>query len=311
MVWMGVDESSGGSGGEVIDACHLLRQAGRFAVPLPLAECTLLGGWMIERSGLHIPDGPATVPVARGADSLVLEDGHLRGRLTSVPWGGLVTTVVAIADSSEGERAVLIDPSTAVVISRFNVAGEPRDELMLDGVGVASERIGAACHGLRRELTLRGALSRVLLMAGALESVSELTVDYANQRKQFGRSIASFQAVGNRLAKLCAEVESSSLAAEVAAQRFADVGVDAEFDIAAAKANVSLAASAVATDAHQIHGAVGMTQEYPLHRYTRRLWSWRQEWGSERSWSESLGRLVHEIEPSRLWPKLTTGLSER
>jgi acyl-CoA dehydrogenase len=308
MTSLGVAEAAGGSGGEVADACTLLRLAGRHGVALPLAECSLLGGWLLERTNFQLPMGLLSVPVARGADSLVIEWGRLRGRLTWVPWGEAASTVVAVADSPEGERVVLIDPMTADIDRGHNMAGEPRDALTFNDVVLPGDRCSEPQENIRHELKLRGALSRSLLMAGAMEAVADLTVRYANERKQFGRSIAAFQAVGNRLAQLCAESESSSLAADVAAQRFAEIGVAAAFEIAATKANISRAATVVASHAHQVHGAIGMTQEYPLHRFTTRLWGWRQEWGSERMWSESLGQMIDDLGAVQIWPRLTEGL---
>jgi alkylation response protein AidB-like acyl-CoA dehydrogenase len=61
---------------------------------------------------------------------------------------------------------------------------------------------------------------------------------------------------------------------------------------AAARAVAAACAGAVATGAHQLHGAIGVTQEYPLHRLTRRLWAWRDEDGSQRRWEETVGAEV-------------------
>ncbi|NNN18874.1 MAG: acyl-CoA dehydrogenase, partial [Acidimicrobiaceae bacterium] len=103
---------------------------------------------------------------------------------------------------------------------------------------------------------------------------------------------------------------AATFAAAVAARRFADVGVGAAFEVAAANATASRAASEVAAYAHQVHAAVGMTQEYQLHHFTRRLWAWRQEWGSERYWSEMLGRQVVVGGADSLWAHVATGLVE-
>jgi acyl-CoA dehydrogenase len=145
-------------------------------------------------------------------------------------------------------------------------------------------------------------------MAGAMEAAADLTVDYAGQRQQFGRPIAAFQAVGQRLVRLSSEAEAGILATEVAARRFAEVGVEAGFEVGAAKATAGRAASEVATHAHQVHGAIGMTREYTLHHFTRRLWTWRQEWGSEARWSRAVGEQVTAAGAAALWPRVATGL---
>lgn len=148
-------------------------------------------------------------------------------------------------------------------------------------------------------------------MTGAMESVSEITLDYANQRVQFGRRIATFQAVAQRLVRLSSEAELAGLTTDVAARRFAESGMNASFEVAVAKATSSRSASEVTAHAHQVHGAIGMTQEYALHRFTRRLWVWRQEWGSERSWAEVLGGQMADVSGQGIWPRLATGLVER
>src|SRR5262249_41505705 len=67
--WVGVPEDAGGSGGDVSDACTLVRLAGRHAGPLPLAECSLIGGWLVAAAGLQLPGGePISVATPRAGD---------------------------------------------------------------------------------------------------------------------------------------------------------------------------------------------------------------------------------------------------
>jgi acyl-CoA dehydrogenase len=307
--WIGVPESAGGSGGEVTDACTLLRLAGRHAVPLPLAEGGLLGGWLLAEAGLELPGGPVTVAVPRPADRLVIEDGRVTGTLTWVPWGAQAEVVALAAvgpTPGDGTQVVTLDPGEASVQSGHNVAGEHRDRLTW--ARAEPRQAGTPDRDVAPELWLRGALSRALLMAGAMEAVADLTVEYAAQRQQFGRPVGSFQAVAQRLVRMSSEAEAGILATEVAAQRFAQVGAAAAFEIAVAKSSASRAASEVAAHAHQVHGALGMTREYTLHHFTRRLWSWRQEWGSERHWSQTVGTQVTAAGPDALWPRVATGL---
>jgi acyl-CoA dehydrogenase len=218
----------------------------------------------------------------------------------------VVALAAAGSTPAAGIRVVALDPALAALEAGHNVAGEPRDRLTWDGVTPRME--GTPPGDVAAELALRGALSRALLMAGAMEAVADLTVDYAGQRQQFGRPIAAFQAVGQRLVRLSSEAEAGILATEVAARRFAEVGVEAGFEVAAAKASTARAASEVATHAHQVHGAIGMTREYTLHHFTRRLWTWRQEWGSEARWSRAVGEQVTAAGADVLWPRVATGL---
>lgn len=309
LVWLGVGEAAGGSGGDVTDAVLLVRMAGAHAVPLPLAECALLGGWLVEQAGLTLPGGPVTVAVPRRGDDMAIDAaGRLTGQLQRVPWGRKAAAVVAIASGHDGPEVVLVDPVTATsAAAGTNVAGEPRDRLGFDGVAVpASSRASVGADVVSR-LELRGTLSRVLLLAGAAESASTLTISYASERHQFGRPVAAFQAVAQRMVRMASEAEAAMLAATVAAQRLAELG-DGDGDVAAtvalAGASVTRSAAEVAANAHQVHGAIGMTQEYPLHHFTRRMWAWSHEWGSERLWNARIGVSAAAAGTELLWPRV-------
>ena len=114
--------------------------------------------------------------------------------------------------------------------------------------------------------------------------MARLTVAYAGERRQFGRPIAAFQAVQQQL---CHDRPGRVLVAVAAVDGARSLpGV---FEIAAAKAIASRAALTATRAAHQVHGAMGMTQEYRLHHFSRRLWAWRSEYGDEQQWAGRLG----------------------
>jgi acyl-CoA dehydrogenase len=309
--YVSVPEEAGGSGGDVADACALLTVAGRFAAPVPLAETGLLGGWLLAAAGLELPDGPLSVAVGRPGDVVELSGGpgswRLNARVQRVPWGGRSERVAMLA-AVGGERYVVSAPTaSADVTAGHNLAAEPRDalewtdaELPDDAVGVAPARVDAEA------LRLRGALSRAALISGALARVDELTVRYTGERQQFGRPIARFQAVQIHLVTIAEEAQLAGLATEVAALNARpEPGF---FDVAAAKAAASEAATIAARASHQAHGAIGMTKEYELGQLSRRLWSWRDEFGSEKHWSRELGRRLAEAGADELWPRISTGL---
>ena len=76
-------------------------------------------------------------------------------------------------------------------------------------------------------------------------------------------------------------------------------------EIMMAKIRVGEAASKSARIAHQVHGAIGITEEYELQQSTRRLWSWRDEFGNETYWAINLGQEVIRMGADRLWPFIT------
>jgi len=140
-------------------------------------------------------------------------------------------------------------------------------------------------------------------MAGGIESLLQQSVRYATERRQFGRPIGNFQAIQHNLAVLASHAAAASVAAERA---FAAADSDnLAFHVAAAKIRAGEAAGIAAGLAHQVHGAIGFTYEHSLHFATRRLWSWRAEFGGESHWSAQLGRHVTARGADALWPDLT------
>src|SRR5262249_27762538 len=121
------------------------------------------------------------------------------------------------------------------------------------------------------------------------------------------RPIAKFQAVQHSLARLAGEVAAamaaSGSAAEVAATR-APSEEAVLLEGASAKIRVGEAAGEGAGMAHQVLGAIGFTREHSVHRFTRRLGAWRDDFGNESSWAVTLGGLVAGKGADALWPML-------
>jgi acyl-CoA dehydrogenase len=153
------------------------------------------------------------------------------------------------------------------------------------------------------DLLVRGALVRAIQMAGALSRVLELTVEYTTVRVQFGRPIGRFQAVQQELGRLAGEVMASAAAVEGAVT--AAMAGPCEMEVAAAKIRTAESATLATRIAHQLHGAIGFTEEHQLHRFTTRLWSWRDEFGGEREWATRLGRFAAAGGPAGYWDWLT------
>jgi acyl-CoA dehydrogenase len=129
-----------------------------------------------------------------------------------------------------------------------------------------------------------------------------LSIDYANTRIQFGRPIGKFQAIQHMVAELAAEAAAAKAAVQLAL-RGLDIGRIFE-SAAIAKIRTSMAAGKASAIAHQVHGAIGVTEEHILHHFTRRAWQWRADAGDEHFWSERLGQHVLEQEGAQFWPTL-------
>lgn len=311
---LAVPEALGGSGGSLGEAADVLRAAGRHAVPLPLAETGLLAGWALAASGLQVPRGPlSAVPVHRTPNEEVTlrregEGWSLSGRVRRVPWAREAKRLVVIGRAEDGIRVASVDPAACGMTLGENMAGEPRDDVVFDEARAAAGEVAEAGPGVGTEgLLLRGALARSVLMSGALERVLELSLRYATERRQFGRPIGRFQAVQQQLAVLAGEVAAADAAASAAVESVELKGIEeAAFEVAAAKVRVGEAAGVAAGISHQVHGAVGFTERHPLRHATLRLWSWREEFGSESEWAGYLGGVVLGRGPERLWPTVTT-----
>lgn len=313
MPWVGIPEARGGAGGTIADATKVVRQVGRYAAPVPVAETGLVGGGFAASLGIEVPRGIVSAAVPSKGDMLRVDAaGKVSGVLKRVPWGRQADAVVAVAEADSGRRAVLLDRQSATVEERDNIAGEPRDALSFDAVAVPGEHVVECSDDAAEELYLRGAISRAVLVAGASRAVARMAVKYTQERVQFGRKIADFQAVSTRLAVLVEESEAAYLASRILTSRLEHQTHGAAlagyvFEIAAAKAATARSAAEVSRQGHQVHGAIGMTREYPLHRFNRRLWVWAHEYGSERSWNKRLGSTLLANGIENIWPTVAAG----
>lgn len=289
------------AGGSLDSAVAVLCAAGRHAVPVPLAE-TMLAGWLLSACGQEVPEGPLSVAPVRGGDLLTLQTTgadivRVSGSARRIPWARQVRYLVVVGEAEDGETVALVEAAATHISRAENLAGEPRDDASFDDAEVAAHATGQDI-GLEA-LVQRGALARAALISGALDHVLTATVQYAGERKQFGRAIAKFQAIQHHLASLAGH-SAATTAAVNAAAKSAD-----PFDIAVAKARASEAAGEAAAIAHQVHGAIGFTYEHSLHHSTKRLWAWREEFGNEAYWHDSLGKLVAARGADGLWPMIT------
>jgi acyl-CoA dehydrogenase len=292
-------ESEGGLGGGWEDAFPVLMCTGLHTVRLPIAE-TLVARRLLIGAGMPLPNGPIALGWTQRALELTRSPGgawRLNATLPGVAWGNAVRHVLVAVDREAGGQLILVD-SLAIRPThiRENMAGEPVADLQFEDIDVVA--IGTA-HENPFE---RAALARTVTMAGALSAALHLSVQHANDRRQFGRPIGKFQAIQHSLALLANETAAVNCAA-LAACRAASRG-NAQFEIAAAKLRANRAVGIATSIAHQVHGAIGFTREHTLHLATQRLWSWRSEYGNDRYWAAMLGKRVAALGARNLWSHL-------
>lgn len=302
-----VPEELGGQGATLSEQVDVLAAAGRHAAPLPLMETGLLAGWLLTRAGLAAPTGPMTVAPAGPHDRLTLRrDGDrplLSGTATGVPFASAADHLVVLARGERGAwHVALVDARAAALTPGTSVAGEPRDEVRLDGVEPAPDRVAPSpvdAGQLRR----RAALGRSILMLGALEAVRDMTIAHTREREQFGRPLARLQVVQSMLAELARDVALARAAVDLAIAAAAADDDLPLLEVTSASVACATAAARASATAHQLHGAIGITREHALHLYTRRLWAWRDDGVPSEAWARRLGEALLDG-TGELWPEI-------
>ncbi len=300
-----VPEDCGGSGTSLAEGFGVLGAAGRFAIAVPLAE-TMLAGWLLAQARIASPEGEMTVAPASPKDRITLNpDGTLSGRARGVPFAKMARHIAVLASGHGGLSIALVDAAKVRIEAGLNLANDNSDTVTFDNVEPSA--IEPAPKGFdQNALMLMGGVARSLQIAGALESMLDISVRYSNERVAFEKKISKFQAVQHNLAKLAGESAAALAAATSAADTLANsasFNSDAVFlEAVAAKIRCSEAAEKGGAIAHQVHGAIGFTIEHILHRYSLRALSWRDDFGSESYWAVELGKRVAARGADELWP---------
>lgn len=276
-------ESAGGAALPLRDLAPVLFVTGRHALPLPLAQ-TIFARALLQTSGIALPDGPiALAGFEDGASAALVADAR------HAQWFLL----------QDGERCLLLPAAEA----RAEATGAHSDLTLRVGRPDAS---AAATFALPvGTLRTQGACLHAAQLAGALSHVLDMTLQYANDRQQFGRAIGKFQAIQHQVSEMAEHVAAARVAAQLACD--SGTGTPDRLRAAIGKLRASDAVTPVAAIAHAVHGAIGITEEYDLQLYTRRLHAWRVADGSERWWSRLLGEAVctspgrNAVELVRAW----------
>lgn len=282
-----VTEDAGGAGLSLSDAFGLFFLCGRHALPVPLAQ-TMIARHVLALNGIDIPDGPMVISP--------LPTGHTDTRIEcrNIPFGSLAQFVVVPHGQASSKGKDLLLPTAAGARSATGVHGSQQAHLSWDQPGS-----GIVIESVFPWLEVAAAITAAK-MAGAMDTVLKTTVKYAGERSQFGRPIGKFQAVQQQLSVLAELTAASRVAAELGCQPSAN-GATNILAAAVAKARASEAAGTVVSIAHGVHAAMGITEEYDLQLYTRRLIEWRTDYGSAGYWNRRVGDAVLSSEaPSTL-----------
>jgi acyl-CoA dehydrogenase len=282
-----------GSEASWFEAGALLASAAHHGVPGPFAENDLLATWVLEQAGATPTDDAVRTFARSKAD----------GTAVAVPWATEVDRVVVLTPTGSGWIVRDLEPA------EFEASGEPAQ---LPGVSTWNLVISAEASTAKalpvpdivvEELTFRGALARSVQTRGALERVLELCIEHANTRIQFGRKLAKFQMTQEAIANIALEVGMAGCAVD-GAVRIAAAGGDHRLATAIARSVTNAATASVVRLAHQVHGAIGATDEHVLPRITGPMLGWRRDFGSPRHWDVLVcDRVAHGDAPT--WDQIT------
>lgn len=267
-------EEAGGGGAGWSDLHAVVSLCGAHAMPIPLAQT--LAARVLVGADEELPRGLISF-----APVLLQRDPDSGLHAPHVPGGRTASHIIA----ARGDRLVLLDVADAqaehsgVHASGLASFAWPRSAARVLAAGAPADALQPLA-----------ALLHAALMAGAMKRAFDLSMAYANERVQFGKAIGKFQAIQHQLSVMAELVAAAGMAAEAAFS--AAAGSLPLPACAVAKARASEAAQQVASMAHAIHGAIGVTEEYELQLHTRRLHEWRMAHGSESHWNRVLGRVL-------------------
>jgi alkylation response protein AidB-like acyl-CoA dehydrogenase len=268
-------ESAGGLGLSLLDQVLLLEEAGRFAVPEPLADVSAVALPLIAEQGgalagewlARAASGEATVALGLEPQPFVADAA--RAGLLLMQHGDELHAVARTKARLSALRSV--DGARRL----FAVEWTPSKASC-----IASGARGAA---LARAAFERGAVAAAAELIGLGRALIDMSVGYARGREQFGQPIGSFQAVKHHLASAFARLELARPLVQHAAYSIVHGLESRPLDVAAAKACASDAAYACSRAALQCHGAIAYTFEYPAHLWMKRVWVKMRSWG-DASW---------------------------
>lgn len=306
--WLGllIPEEHGGSGMQFADMAVLLHEWGAALAPGPLVESSVVAASLIADSDSDDTRSRLLSEIASGESviipavtSLAGEGGRitasetaqgwvLGGAANFVPYENTADTLLIPATTDAGVAIFALNTglcSGTVTETPIKMAsGVPTYDLGLNEVVCPSAAMmispSAAEDAIRRAKSI-GATARAVQMVGAGKAVLDRTLEYVKERRQFGRPIGAFQAIQHYMADMALKVKSAQLMVQRAAWAIDNVDDERKRHelVSQAKWAANMLMPQVCWTAHQVHGAIGFTWEHDLHLYTRRMLSWRAEYG--------------------------------
>jgi alkylation response protein AidB-like acyl-CoA dehydrogenase len=324
--WMGLalPEKYGGADMTFLDLAVLLEEMGRACLPGPFFSSVVLGGLpildigteeqkqaylpkiasgesiftlaLIEADGTCTADSIATKAAASGNDYII------NGTKVFVPDANVADYMLYVARTSEkgkpedGITVFVVDAKSPGISNTVlkTMANDKLCEVVFDQVKVPKENIlGKLDEGWSevQKIIERAAVAKCCEMVGCIQKALEMTVDYAKDRKQYGRPIGSFQVIQHYCADMATDVDGTRLSTYQAVWMMSE-GLPCTEKVAIAKAWAGEACGRVMALAHQIHGAIGCTIDHDLQFYTRRAKGAELTFGDSMFYREVVAREI-------------------
>ncbi len=265
-------EVAEGAGLTLADVWSILFCMGRHALPLPYAQTMLARAWL-HHHGQRMPEGSITfAPFQVSADGTGL-------CARAVTFGRTADWVLA-----QHDKNVWLLPVIQAQAKHSGAHGSLDADLYWSAEVTQSALLGDWAAPQFRDLL---AISLAVLIAGATDRVFEMTLQHANQRVQFGKPIGKFQAVQQQVSEMAELVFGARMASEMSCR--SSTWAPAPMLVALAKCQTSQSVARVTACAHAVHGAIGVTHEFDLQLYTRRLSEWSRAGGGPAYWASVLG----------------------
>jgi acyl-CoA dehydrogenase len=292
---IGMPEEQGGSGGSLADLMVVIRELARAGASTPIVEASTAA----YAVGAAPREGFETIVVMPDWDVL---SNAITASFAQVPFADTASGLVIVTASSV--VTVPLAGESVTVEPGHDVAGLPYGCVRLDEASVAHTPRGPAAPAAIDRL----ALARSAELLGSAWGAYELTRTYVSDREQFGAPLIKIPAVSTTLAQMAVRIRFAQSALDRATTACADANAPAlrRFGaVAAARISAATTASLVARTSHQLHGAVGITAEYGLHRHTSKLWALRDADESQFAYCRRLGARVRSEGEIELWESIS------
>jgi alkylation response protein AidB-like acyl-CoA dehydrogenase len=294
LVDFGALSVGGDDGLGAVELCLIARALGTHLAPVPY-----LGSAAVRFAGAVLDDEAVALAVlepgaswAAPPQTTVTRGDFVSGRKTAVEHAGSVSRLAVVAAATEGPVLAIVDaaaPEVALVPQPAFDASAPMWAVELVDAPVLADPLSG--DAISRMATI-GALLAAAEAVGAAGRMLDDACRYAAERRQFGRPVASFQALRHLLADMYVRQASSWSSVLYAAAALDEDDEDAPRTASIAKAYVSRAAREVAHGAMQVFGGIAVTAEHPAHLYLRRIVVRERQFGDAAHHERALGRAL-------------------